>query len=156
MSLGSELHLSAEQLRLAKERYEEIPGKIDADILRAGDRASYVEALIIDIYRVMRAKVYCPGSVLRQDVNVWESFVQQRQEFMEFYWSALNAVEKYKEIVKVYVPMRRRRRPRCQAGNLDLIRKDKQVHIEERESCIRALSNFYSKFCAMLTILPQE
>ena len=51
-----------------------------------------------------------------------------------------------------YDAIKRRSAP-PQPGDLDRIRRDKHVHIEERDACIQALTHFQGKFSAMLAVM---
>ena len=39
-----------------------------------------------------------------------------------------------------------------QPGDLERIRRDKRVHVEERDACLKAFSDFQDKFSAMLAV----
>jgi hypothetical protein len=149
----------AETLREADERlramvcaYEENPSAIDNGVLNTGRRARSVEAEITGTFRLLQAKVYAEDSPIRADRDIWEAFREQRDEFAGFYRSALTALEAYHEVLQAYGAVKQRSQL-PQPGDLERIRRDKHVHLEERAACIQAVSDFQRKFSAMIVVL---
>lgn len=141
------------RLHAMVEAYEEKPSSIDDGVLNGTDEAVSVEAIITRIYRLMKTGVYSEDSPLRADNDIWEAFNEQKDEFIDFYKCALRALEAYKEVLHIYSLINDEAKRRPQHGYLERIRRDKLVHVEEREKCIDAVSHFHGKFSAMLTIL---
>ena len=146
-----ELWEADERLRALVRAFEDKPSTIDA-AMNTADRAVSAEAAVIGTFRLLRTRVYTEDSPLRSDVDIWEAFCAQQEEFARFYRSALTALEAYREVLHAYDTIKRRSAP-PQPGDLDRIRRDKHVHIEERDACIQALTYFQAKFSAMLAVL---
>lgn len=142
-----------ERLLAMVDVYEESPSSIDNSVLDGTDPAVDVTATIAEVYRAMKTKVYGKDSPLRADNVVWQAFEDQKEEFIGFYRAALKAVEVYREVLATYNQLRSDAGPRPERGDLERIRMDKHAHVDEREACIEAVSNFQGKFSAMLTIL---
>ena len=142
-----------ERLKALVDTYEEKPSAIDRGVLNTINCAVDVEAAIAEAYRTMKSRVFTEESPLRADNDLWEAFREQQDEFIEFYKSALNAVENHKELLLHYSLVKEKARKRPRHGDLERIRQDNHVYVEERDECITAVSNFYGKFSAMLTDL---
>src|SRR5438445_175791 len=89
----NDVRLEDERQRVMIEAYQEKPANIDSGILDVTDRAVDVRAAIVDAYRIMKACVYSKDSPLRTESGVWDAFEEQKDEFIGFYKSALNALE---------------------------------------------------------------
>ncbi|MGP7998902.1 MAG: hypothetical protein ACLPKI_16530 [Streptosporangiaceae bacterium] len=147
-----ELRRADERLRAMVRAYQEKPSAIDDAVLLAIDRTVSAEAAITGTFRLLQARVYAEGSPMRAERDVWEAFCEQKDEFAAFYRSALTALESYREILEAYRAVKRRSAP-PQPGDLKRIRRDKHVHVEERDACLEAFSDFQGKFSAMLAVL---
>jgi len=142
-----------QQLEALIDRYEEKPSVIDVGFLDTAGRAGDVEAMITEIYRVMRNRVFADESPLRVDADLWRAFREQQDEFLEFYKYALNAVEVHKEMLRHYRLVKDEARLRPRHGDLEGVRQDSRAYMAERDECITAVSNFSAKFSAMLVVL---
>lgn len=152
-NVKTELLGLGEQLKARIDIYEERPSVIDSDILGTTDGAADVEAMITKIYRTMKRQVFADESPLRVDTDFWEAFREQQDEFMEFYRSALNAVEVHKEVLQYYQLVKSEARQRLRHGDLEGIRQDNYAYVAGRDECIAAVGHFSGKFSAMLIVL---
>lgn len=150
--IGAELRKADRRLREMIHRYQESPSTLDGVVLAAGDPDTSVEAAVIRTFRLVLARVYPEDSPLRADQDVWEAFREQRDEFTDFYRSALTALESYREVLEAYRAVKRTRAP-LRRGDLERIQRDKHVHVQERDACLAALREFQGKFSAMLAVL---
>ena len=150
--IGAELRRADERLRAMVRRYQECPGTLDGVVLAADDPDASVEAAVIRTFRLLLARVYPEDSPLRADQDVWEAFREQRDEFTDFYRSALTALESYREVLEAYRAVKRTRSP-LRRGDLERIQRDKHVHVQERDACLAALREFQGKFSSMLAVL---
>jgi hypothetical protein len=146
--LNDDLRELVERLSTMVEAYQEKPSAIDTDVID-----STIRAVITDIYCTMKSSVYADDSPLRAEREVWDAFQEQQDEFIDFYKSAQRALEAYKEVLQFYNLVMGQARVQPQLGDLQRIRQDKHAHVEERDECIEAVSDFYGKFCAMLTVI---
>lgn len=154
--LCGELREVDQRLRAMLDDYQEKPSRIDCGILTATDRATGIGSVIGDIYWIMKGRVYAEDSPLQVDGGMWEAFKEQEDEFLDFYKVALNALETYTQVLRVYnfVIGKAERQP--ELGVLERIRRDEHAHVEERDQCIEAISDFHGKFSAMLAILQVD
>lgn len=152
LQLNEELRKAEARLRVMVRAYEEKPSAIDDAALVPIDRTTSVEAAVTGTFRLLQERVYAEDSLISADPDVWEAFCDQRDEFVSFYRSALTALETYREVLNAYRATRRRSAP-FRPGDLERIRRDKHVHVEERDACLEAFSDFQGKFSAMLTVL---
>lgn len=152
-SVADELLGLDERLRGLIFLFDEAPSAIDNELLNAGRLAVGVEAVLTQVYRAMKDKVFSEKSPVRVDADLWEALREQRDEFVGFYRSALNAVELHKELHQHFTLVKNQTQSRLQHGDLSAVRQDKQAYLEERDECITAISNFYGKFSAMLAEL---
>jgi hypothetical protein len=139
------------RLRAIVEACQEAPRAIDGYVLDSANGVS-VDNTITQAYRILKDSVYSEGSSLRASSDVWEAFIEQRDEFLEFYFSALRALEIYKEVLLTY-NLSRSAHTSSGKGDLEQIRQDKRTQVDERQECIIAVREFQGKFSAMLTIL---
>ena len=151
--LAGELHRLDERLRAMLDVYEEEPSAIDAGFLSDTDRAMDVGTAIGDTYRIMKTRVYAEDSPLRADRNAWAAFEEQKGEFIEFYKSAVSAVEIYREVMRAFRRTKMTAEPLSRRGDLKSVQEDKHVQVAERAVCIEAISDFQGKVSAMLTSL---
>ena len=100
-SVKDELLRLDERLKLLMSQFEETPSAIDNGLLTPSRSAPGIETVITQVYRTMNDRVYSEQSPVRVDDDLWEAFHQQRDEFIGFYKSALNAVEMHKEVLRV-------------------------------------------------------
>lgn len=147
-----ELRTADERLRAMVRDYQEKPRTLDSAIFATFDRATSIEAAITGTFQLLQTRLYAEGSLMRADRDIWDAFREQWDEFADFYRSALTALEAYREVLEAY------REVKCKSvlphrGDLELIRRDKHVHIEERDACLAALREFQGKFSAMLMVL---
>jgi len=146
-----QLREADERLRLIARMCEERPSAMDSAALYTADIAMDVEVAVTETFDLFDAKVCSEGSPLRSDGDTWEAFREQRDEFVGFYRSILIALEVYREVLQAYRIVKQKSFP-LQRGELKRIQQDKRVHIEERDACIRAFSDFQKKFSAMLAV----
>ena len=132
-----ELRKADERLRATVCAYEEKPSAIDDAVLGTADQSTSVEAVITGTFRLLRATMYAEASPMRADRDVLEAFCEQKDEFVGFYRSALTTLESYREIMEAYRAVKRRSVP-PRPGNLERLRRDKHVHVEERDACLEA------------------
>jgi hypothetical protein len=151
--LNEELREIDERLQSMLEMYQEKPSVIDRDVLEADNRARNVEVTVTDVYHIMRTRVYSDDCPLKAEIEIWEAFNEQKDEFLYFYRSALKAIESYKEVMRVNSLINSGGRRRSQRGDLERVRQDEHSRIAERFKCIDAVDEFRSKFSAMLTVL---
>ena len=130
--LVGELGELDERLAAMVDRFEEQPRTID-------ESASNVEALITDIYRIMKTDVFAEGSFLQGDMR--DAFTERKDEFTGFYRSALRHLE-------TYGMLQQQRR-----DDTDWIRKNYSALLEERDACIAAISDFREMFSIMFGVL---
>lgn len=151
--LRNELKEIDERLRILVETYEEMPSIIDQGELNVTDRASGMEAMISKVYQIMRTRIYVEDSPLRvEDGEIWDAFLEQKSEFDFFYRCTLRELEIYKEVLLAYRRVKDEVGPAHEPGYLQKIRQDTQALADARDDFIEALSNFYGKFSAMLTV----
>jgi hypothetical protein len=151
--LENDLHALDERLRRMLDVYEENPSAIDSGLFNHAGRLVDVQATITDVYRIMKTRVYAENSPLRADHDVWPAFLEQKEEFIGFYKSALAALEVYREVLWTYGFGKTAAESGPQHGDLRRIQQDKQVQVAERADCIEAVSDFHGKFSAMLLVL---
>jgi hypothetical protein len=142
-----------ERLRVIVEACQEMPSVIDGYILDSANSVISVETTIVQAHQIMKERVYAEDSPLRASSDVWEAFIEQKDEFQAFYVSALKALEIYKEVLRAYNLFKSVTKPLLAKGDLERIRQDKRTHVDERQECITAVSEFHSKFSAMLAVL---
>jgi hypothetical protein len=148
----AELWAAREHLQTRISTYREQPHAIDDAVLAADDGSLSVEVVIVGAYRLLGDLVYTSGSPLGANQELREAFRQQEEELVDFYWSALTAVEAYREVLVAYRALKYGCTP-AQRGGLERIRRDKRVQLEERVACLAALTDFHNKFSAMLAVL---
>ena len=150
--LQSELCRLAAQLQTTVEAYEECPEELDEYLVQATSCPVGVDTTIREIYRLVKRCMYADNGWLRSDGDAWEALNNQKDDFSSFYRAALRSLEVYKEVLQAYRLINcSRSRPR--RGDLHHIRQDKHAHVQERDLCIEAISDFHGKFVGMLTIL---
>jgi hypothetical protein len=150
--VGVDLRRANERLGAMIHLYQHNPRTLDDAVLAADDQDASVEATVIGTFRLLQARVYPEDSPLRADQDVWEAFREQRDEFTDFYRSALTALESYREVLEAYRKVKRTQAP-LRRGDLERIQRDKHVHVQERDACLAALREFRGKFSAMLAVL---
>lgn len=146
------LRKADERLRAMGRAFEEEPSAIDGAALNYTCRVMSLEEAVTGTFRLLNDRVFAEDSPIRSDGDAWEAFRDQREEFIGFYRSALNAVEAYREVLLAYCAVKRRYRP-PQPGDLQRIRWDKRVQLEERDACLQAFTGFQQKFSAMMVVL---
>lgn len=152
LRVTGQLQEAEERLQVLARMCEERPSAMDRAALSDAEMAINAETAVSETFRLLNAKVYAECSPLRFDHDIWEAFREQRDEFVDFYRSALIALEIYREVLQAYFVLKRNPAS-LHPGELRLIREDKRIHIEERDACIRAFSDFQGKFSAMLVVL---
>jgi hypothetical protein len=151
---------TAEQLRALAaglsemaETYEASPRSLD-DVIAAGEGAAgHAEAVIMDVYELMKRRVFAEQTPLQANPEVWEAFQEQRPEFISFFETVRAALETYSEILRMYQHVSGQADYGVRPGELDGFRQDKHVQVEERRNCINAVREFSAKFSAMLAVL---
>jgi hypothetical protein len=151
--LKCDLRKIEERLRVIVEACQERPSAIDGYILDSANSVISVETTIVQAHRVMNERVYAEDSPLRASSDIWGAFIEQKDEFQAFYVSALKALEIYKEVLLAYNLSKSITKPLLGNGDLERIRQDKRTHVDERQECITTISEFHSKFSAMLAVL---
>jgi uncharacterized protein YfkK (UPF0435 family) len=151
--LDEETRKIDERLKFMVEAYQEKPSVIDHHVLEGDNRGSDIEAMITEVYQIMRRQAYSDDCALKADTEIWEAFNEQRDEFTYFYMTALKAIETYKKVMEVHNLMNRSGKRWPKRGDLGRIRHDQDVRIAERYRCIDAVRDFRHKFSAMLTFL---
>jgi hypothetical protein len=151
--LKDDLREIGERLRVRVDAYQEKPDVIDSDVLNDSDHASDIETTIIEVYRIMKAHVYAEDSPLRVNDDLWEASREQEDEFIDFYTSALMALETYREVLRAYILLKGEAGSRPQRGDLERIRQDEHAQVKERARCIEAIRDFQEKLSATLTVL---
>ena len=149
--IRAELREADERLCAMIHRYQECPRSLDDVVLATDDMDKSVEAAVVRTFRLLQARVYPEDSPLRADRDVWQAFREQRDEFADFYRSALTALESYREVLQAYRTVKRAPAP-PRRGDLERIQRDKHVHVKERDACLAALRDFQGKFSAMLAV----
>jgi len=152
-SVRDELLRLDKRLKALVDTFEEKPNAIDSGVLNITNRAVDIEAAITEVYRTMKSRVFAEESPLRADNDLWNAFSEQRDEFILFYKSALNAVETHREVLQYYFRVKDEAGLRPRPGELEAIRQDQHAYLGQRDECIAAVSNFWRKFSAMLTDL---
>jgi hypothetical protein len=151
--LDRELHEINEQLQVIIDTCQRLPSVIDDYILGSTNGVISIEATIVEAYQVMKTNVYSSDSPLRASSDLWEAFLEQKDEFLGFYTSALNELEVYKEVLQAYNSFRAAAKLLPDRSGLERIRRYKHIHVDERDKCIGAVTDFYGKFSAMLAVL---
>jgi hypothetical protein len=141
-----------ERLRAMVRVFEEEPSAIDGATLNYTGRVMSLEEAVTGTLRLLNDRVFADDSSIRSDGDTWEAFRNQREEFIGFYRSALAAAEAYREVLLAYTAVKRRYGP-PQPGDLQWIRWDKRVQLEERDACLQAFTSFQQKFSAMMVVL---
>ncbi len=109
--------------------------------------------MIMNVYSLMKRRVFTEESPLRVRPEVWAAFQQQQPEFISFFDTACTSLEIYREILRIYQRVSGAADCPDRPGELDGIRQDKHVQVEERRLCITAVRDFSSKLSAMLVVL---
>lgn len=151
--MARQLRTVAMMLNAMVENYEASPQSLDGVISVAGGEVGHVETVIMRAYELMKHQVLGEESPLRANPEVWASFQEQQPEFISFFGSARIALEMYSEILRMYQQVSRQAAYGARPGELDGVRQDKHVQVEERWRCITAVREFSGKFTAMLAVL---
>jgi hypothetical protein len=150
--MARQLRTLAMTLNAMAEDYEACPQSLDGAI-SAGGESGHVETVIMHVYELMKHRVLGEESPLRANPEVWASFQGQQPEFIAFFGSARIALEMYGEILRMYRQVSSQAAYGARPGELDGVRRDKHVQVEERRHCITAIREFSGKFTAMLAVL---
>lgn len=151
--LVEELREIGDRLRIAVDAVEENPSSLDRAMLNAPGHVTGIEAVIVDVYRVMKDRVYGSDSSLWTHGDIRDAFKEQEDEFIDFYRSALKALEIYKEVLRAYRFLKDQAVSMPRRGDLQRIRQDEHAHKDERDECIAILCDYRDKYSAMLAIL---
>jgi hypothetical protein len=151
---------TAEQLRALAaglsamvETYEASPRSLDDVIAAGGGAAGHAETVIMDVYELMKCRVFAEQTPLQANPEVWVAFQVQRPEFISFFETVRAALETYSEILQMYQHVSGKAEYGARPGELHGFRQDKHVQVEERRYCITAVREFSAKFSAMLAVL---
>lgn len=148
-----QLRALASGLAAMVEAYEASPRSLD-DVLTAGTGvAGHAETVILHVYELMKHRVFAEEAPLQANPEVWKAFQEQRPEFISFFETARAAVETYSDILRMYQHVSGQAEYGARPGELDGVRQDKRVQIDERRHCITAVREFSAKFSAMLAVL---
>jgi len=150
---AEDLRALAERLRAMVEAYEASPRCLDEVISSGPGTAGRAETVIMNVYELMKRRVFAEESPLRVSPEVWAAFQQQHPEFISFFETARTALETYGEILHVYQQVSGAAERSVRPGELDGVRQDKHVQVEERRQCITAVREFSGKLSAMLAML---
>lgn len=133
--------------------YEARPRSLD-DVIAAGtEAAGHAEIVLMNVYELMKRRVFAEETPLQANPEVWAAFQEQRPEFISFFETARAALETYSEILRMYQHVSSQAEYGARPGELDGVRQDKHVQIDERRRCITAVREFSAKFSAMLAVL---
>lgn len=150
---AADLRALAARLRVMVESYESRPRCL-GDVISSGPgTAGYAETVIMNVYELMKRRVFAEESPLRVSPELWTAFQQQQPEFISFFETACTALETYGEILRIYQQVSGAAERSARPGELDGIRQDKHVQVEERQQCITAVREFSGKLSAMLAVL---
>jgi hypothetical protein len=133
--------------------YEASPRSLDDVIAAGGGAAGNAETVIMNVYELMKRRVFGEESPLQANPEVWAAFQAQQQEFISFFESVRAALETYGEVLRIYQHVSGQAAYGARPGELDGVRQDKYVQIDERRHCITAVREFSAKFSAMLAVL---
>lgn len=133
--------------------YEASPRALDVAIEAGADAAGHAETIIMNVYDVMKRQVFAAEGPLQANPEVWDAFQEQRAEFIGFFESVRAALETYTMILRVYQDVSGHPHYGARPGELNGVRRDKHVQVEERRYCITSLREFSAKFSAMLGVL---
>lgn len=148
-----ELRALASRLSAMVEAYEASPRSLDNVIAAHGGAAVHAETVIMNVYELMQRRVFAEETPLRANPEVWAAFQDQQPEFISFFETVRTALETYSEILRIYQHVSGLAEYGTRPGELDGVRRDKHVQVEERRQCINAVREFSAKFSAMLAVL---
>jgi hypothetical protein len=148
-----QLRVLAARLSAMAQAYEASPRSLDDVIAAGGGAAGYAETVIMNAYELMERRVFAEETPLQANPEVWAAFQEQRPEFISFFETVRAALETYSEILRMYQHVSGQAEYGARPGELDGVRQDKRVQVEERRYCIAAVREFSAKFSAMLAIL---
>lgn len=135
------------------EAYEASPRALDDAIVADPGDTWHAETVIMNVYYVMKRLVFADEAPLQANPEVWAAFQEQRAEFIGFFESARAALETYTMVLRMYQEVSGDPGYGARPGELDGVRRDKHVQVEERRNCITAFREFSAKFSAMLGVL---
>ena len=150
---AEQLRTQAAGLSAMVEAYEASPRSLDDVIATGAGAAGHAETVIMSIYELMKRRVFAEEGPLQANPEVWAAFQEQRPEFISFFERARAALETYSEILRMYQQVSGQVDYGARPGELDGVRHDKHVQVEERRHCIIAVREFSAKFSAMLAVL---
>jgi hypothetical protein len=142
-----------ERLRSMVEMYREKPSALDIAMGKSAGNAVNPEEVVTELYRVMRSGVFAEDSTLRANRDLWAAICEQQDEFQLFLTSARRSMGIYTEVLWVYTLLQHAEVAVPKPGSVERIRQDKNAQMCERDRCIEAISDLYSKFSAMLAVL---
>jgi hypothetical protein len=148
---GEALHQADACLLAMIRGYQEMPPTIDEAVLVDG-RTGSVELAIVENYRLLQTLVFAESSPISAEQETWEAFREQQDELAGFYGAALAALECYREVLAAYRIVQQSSAP-PRRGDMQRIRRDKHLHVAERDACLAAVTEFQRKFSAMLPAL---
>ena len=148
-----ELLSVADRLQSMVDYYCGQPSAVDRILLEADTIEADPQEVMIAAYQMVAVRMCADDSPLRRNQDIWDAFNAQQREFFEFYTAAFNSVEIYKELLALYRSHYDTAERQPYGGQLDRIRQEKYICIEERSKCITAISEFHSKLSAMLSVL---
>jgi hypothetical protein len=144
------LRALAARLSAEVEAYESSPRALDNAIVLGRGNA---ESVITSIFELMKWQVFAERAPLQANPEVWIAFQEQQPEFIRFFRAVQAALEVYGEILRIYQAVSGETGYGARPGDLDGVRRDKHVQVEERAHCIAAVREFSGKFSAMLAVL---
>lgn len=111
------------------------------------------ESVITAIFERMKWQLFAERAPLQVNPEVWAAFQEQRPEFIRFFRAAQAALEVYGETPRMYQQVSGEAGYGARPGDLDGVRRDKHVQVEERAHCIADVREFSGRFWAMLAVL---
>jgi hypothetical protein len=150
---AEQLRAQAAGLSAMVEAYEASPRSLDDVIATGAGAPGHAETVIMSVYELMQRRVFAEETPLQANPEVWAAFQEQRPEFISFFERVRAALETYSDILRIYQQVSGQDDYGARPGELDGVRQDKRVQVEERRHCITAVREFSAKFSAMLVVL---
>jgi hypothetical protein len=150
---AARLRALAARLSADVEAYESSPRALDNAIVLGRGEAGNAESVITSIFELMKWQVLAERAPLQANPEVWAAFQEQQPEFIRFFRAVQAALEVYGETLRIYQQVSGEAGYGARPGDLDGVRRDKHVQVEERAHCIAAVREFSGKFSAMLAVL---
>lgn len=150
---AAQLRALSAGLSAMAEAYEASPRSLDNVVTGDGGVAGHAETMIMSVYELMKRLVFTEETPLQANPEVWAAFQEQQPEFIGFFETVRAALETYSEVLRIYRHVSGQAEYGTRPGELDGVRQDKHVQVEERRRCITAVRDFSAKYSAMLAVL---